>query len=300
MEGAKNFKYALGKENSFKTKAVSGLVRLPLIGAPGPRRNQSYEKIPAAWAAPTRPKDALISTTYSMEFSFEVPGAPPILGALLELALGAANGGVFAIADVLPSFTFFKAGALKSEAISGCKVRAFRIGSADGAQALRLAFDVVGSAQEFESAPTAIPAFASGLAPLIHKGSALTVGGVAFRVNSVMLSGAWVFDEADFKASDTRASLGEDGLVVAGEILCDWDAATFNAFQDRLGSGASVALAQNWSSGSKSLLAEAPAIIVQEIRPLDERARAKQLIRFECADSAPGAKDAIKFTLNLS
>jgi hypothetical protein len=300
MEGAKNFKYALGKETSFKAKATAGLIRLPLIGAPGPRRSQAYEKVPAAWGAPTRPKDALLPSTYSMEFSFEVPGALPLLSTLLELVLGAANGGVFTIADVLPSFTFFKASALKSEAISGCKVRAFRFGSADSAQALRLAFDVVGSAQEFESAPTAIPAFASGLAPLIHKGSALTVGGSAFHVNSIALSGAWAFDEADFKASETRASLGEDGLIIGGEILCDWDAATFNNFQDRLGSGASVALAQNWISGTKGLLVEAPAIIVQEIRPLDERGRAKQLIRFECADTAPGAKDAIKFTLDLT
>jgi hypothetical protein len=300
MEGAKNFKYALGKETAFKTKAAAGLFRLPLLGAPGPRRNQAYEKVAAVWGAVSRPKDALLPSTYSMEFSFEVPGAVPLLGGLLELALGAANAGVYTIADSLPSFTFFKASTLKSEAISGCKVRAFRLASADSAQALRLAFDVVGSAHEFETSPTTIPAYASGLAPLIHKGSALTVGGGAFRVNSIALNGIWAFDEADFKASETRASLGEDGLVVVGEIVCDWDAATFNAFQDRLGSGAPVSLAQNWASGTRALLLEAPVVVVQEIRPLDERGRARQLIRFECVDTAPGARDAVRFTVALT
>jgi hypothetical protein len=299
MEGAKNFKYAAGKETAFKTKATAGLVRLPVIGAPNPKRSQVYQTAQAAWGAVTRPKDALIAATYSMDFSLDVPGALPLMTMLLELMVGAGNNGVFTVADALPSFTFFKVSATKSEAVTGCKVRRFRLGSADGAQALRLRLDATGSAQEFEATPTAMPAFAAGLAPLIHKGSALSVGGSAFAVNAISFAGEWLLDDADFKASETRASLGEGALIVTGEILCDWDIAAYNAFQDRLGSGAAVSLAQNWVSGTKGLLVEAPAIVVQDIQPQDERGRARQVIRFECADIAAGAKDAIKFTVSV-
>lgn len=297
MEGAKNFKYAIGKESLFGVKAAA-TARLALLSTPSIAREQNHAKASALWGALTEPKDAAAVSTYSMAFAFDMPGIPALLPALLECALGAVNGNDYVLANTLPSFTLYKASSVRDEVVSGCKVKELTFGSGDTAQMLRFAVRGIGSVQGFETAGSnAIPDFPAALTPLIHKGCAFQLGGAEFPVNSASYTLAWGFDESDFRAAVSRNSLGEESLSAGGRLECNWDATAFDMFQAKLESGATAALTHQWTGGGKILTVTCPNVCIVSIQPRDERGRARLLVGFECFDTAAGAKDAIKLTL---
>jgi hypothetical protein len=303
-EGAKTFKYAIAKESTFKTKPTTGLVRLPLTDPPNVKRDQNFEDVVAVYGAVTRPASSKMPTTYSHAFSIEVPGIPAIFQTTLELMLGKVAGVgpyTFTLDDVLPSFTFYKQSTVKDEVISGCKVKGFTLNAGDTAQVLKVGLSVIGSKQAFETPATnTIPAFVAGMKPFIYKGSIFKLDTVAFPINSLNLKGDWTYDEEDFKASAERGSLGESGLDLGGDLVCDWDAATYARFYDEIEAGTPIALEQTYTNGSDSLVIACPKIVIADLPPQSERGRAKINTNFEAFDSTAGAKDAISAVLTLA